>query len=423
MTHDRSKATLDAILREARKDLVPPDRGEDGDFSAVEAKLFARIAQEPVPLARAKAEYSALRSRRLWGGVACRAAAAAVVFMLHDSSPPLGINGATARAIPPAASVGDVHDPASAALSTSGSAASFREREGAGDIRIGGRLAELGHGLALAESVETGDVRALFVSGQDARPAVTWLIEERSRVEVEHVQLPLVLALSKGAVEAQVAPVDHGEAFAVDIDGVRVAVHGTHLRVSREGGHVVVDLTEGVVAVGAIPSSGLTEGSVVTAPAHVEFDTGDLAGSLHLDHAAASIRTPIPLGSRSDTVHTSLREGVPPVEKQPAGARPNAGNLGGGPGGPGGSSRPEDARPGDTIAKGVRACVASQLRGGTVRVTVSSKLSLKVSDDGSVYFARFNPPLAPEAQECASRIIYKTRFAHGGDVEIPLSSE
>src|SRR5439155_97308 len=54
-------------------------------------------------------------------------------------------------------------------------------------------------------------------------------------------------------------------------------------------------LTEGVVAVGVIPQAGLTEGTVVTAPAHVEFETADVGASLRIDRTPTSVRAPVPL--------------------------------------------------------------------------------------------------------------------------------
>src|SRR5258708_4662206 len=79
-----------------------------------------------------------------------------------------------------------------------------------------------------------------------------------------------------------------GEAFAVDVvnpDGTssRIAVHGTHLRVARDGDHVVVDLSEGVVSIGAPARVGSTYGELVTAPAHAELTAG-VSASLRVDH-------------------------------------------------------------------------------------------------------------------------------------------
>ena len=66
---------------------------------------------------------------------------------------------------------------------------------------------------------------------------LTLVLERGTRATITHSQGALVLALDEGAVEAQVVPVPSGEAFAVDVGSSRVAVHGTHLRVARAGGH------------------------------------------------------------------------------------------------------------------------------------------------------------------------------------------
>jgi hypothetical protein len=55
-----------------------------------------------------------------------------------------------------------------------------------------------------------------------------------------------------------------------------------------------------------------------------------------------------------------------------------------------------------------------------VTVVVSTTVRLGVGADGSVTSARFDPPVAPDVNACASAVIYKTRFAHGGSVSIPV---
>jgi hypothetical protein len=71
----------------------------------------------------------------------------------------------------------------------------------------------------------------------------------------------------------------------------------------------------------------------------------------------------------------------------------------------------------------VRACAAPRPLASNVRVTVTSTLELKVSQDGVVESARFEPPLAPEVQACAAETIYKTRFEQGGTVTIPFEMQ
>src|SRR5439155_1470159 len=136
-----------------------------------------------------------------------------------------------------------------------------------------GLPASAGHALRTGDVLEADGARAVL-----ERPRkVAWLLEggnsspaASGRARVKSAGESLVLALDDGAIEAQVTPVPSGEAFAVDIASgtslVRVAVHGTHLRVSRSGSRVVVDLTEGVVSIGVPPRTGSTYGTLVTAP-------------------------------------------------------------------------------------------------------------------------------------------------------------
>jgi hypothetical protein len=251
-------------------------------------------------------------------------------------------------------------------------------------------------------------------------------------VGVRHAESPLLLALEHGAVEAQVTPVPNGEAFAIDVDipndgRLRIAVHGTHLRVAREGTHVTVDLTEGIVSIGTPPRSGSTYGTLVTAPAHVEIDL--TTSAIKVDHDSARVRPAVPQGVSAipalGQAHVDLLspphapDHPHPVESQgtPQGIVTSPTASAGSPPVAHGAA---DAHPEQTVATAVKACAVKHLRAADVRVTVSSKLSLRVGDDGLVTFARFDPPLAPAAQECAATSIYKTRFPHAGTIEIPI---
>ena len=44
--------------------------------------------------------------------------------------------------------------------------------------------------------------------------------------------------------------------------------------------------------------------------------------------------------------------------------------------------------------------------------------ALDLADDGSVRAARFEPPVAPDVNVCASPSIYRARFPHGGTATI-----
>jgi hypothetical protein len=265
------------------------------------------------------------------------------------------------------------------------------------------------------------------------------LVDAGSRVRLEQARGTLVLALERGAIEADVNPVAEGEAFAVDVAQddkvVRVAVHGTHLRVARGGDRVTIDLSEGVVSVGAPPRSGSTLGSLVTAPAHAELSVADVAGTLVVLHEPGSLRPavslrpssqprPVAVSSPAATTraeafasHPSpLAPTVVRPEPRPSTAAVEA---------PAPSPAPPALTPVDpsaeaTLGAAVRACMPSQAGGTNITVQVHTTLRLELKDDGMVESARFDPPVATDVNTCAAPTIYKTRFAHGGSASIPI---
>lgn len=409
-SEQNAKNALEALLREAREDLGTADLGVKWDV--VDEKLFARVAAEK-RVVRHLDEHDG--SQRAWQGIGALAAAAALVFVF-------GHRGEQSR--PMSDAPDNPHQG-----KTAGSLAS---RDGRGDIKINGDVVETGRALAVGGRIETNDAHGVFVTERGAAstssgPAVTWALETQTSVDIVREGSPLILGLRSGAIEAQVAPVSQGEAFAIDVDGVRIAVHGTHLRVARLGRStkVIVDLSEGVVSIGLPPRTGSTYGTLVTAPAHVEFDAADLAHTMHVEHAIGSVRSPVVL------THAAARE-EPRAAFEPRHEPENEpGNENGKPTqadpaiSPGHVDVPAAPRldPEKVVLAGVKACALGGLRAATVKVTVSSKLTLKIGPDGSVQSARFDPPLAPEARECATRVIYGAKFDHPGNVEIPIEIE
>lgn len=408
---------LDAVLREAREDLGTTDIGVK--WESVEEKLFARVASEN-RIARTLGEHDG--SQRAWHGIGALAAAAALIFVF-------GHRGEQSR---PRTDAQD--NPRQG--KTAGALAS---REGRGDINVSSpgtksEVVETGRALSIGGRIETNDARGIFVTERGASsigsgPAVTWALETQTRVDLVRDGSPLILGLLTGAIEAQVAPVGQGEAFAIDIEGVRIAVHGTHLRVARavNSTKVIVDLSEGVVSIGLPPRTGSTYGTLVTAPAHVEFDAADFGNTMRVDHATASVRSPVvltPVPVRAEPRATfeprqspdDEREGDTGSETEKPHADPAIS--------PG---RVDVAAPyvaaEKVVLAGVKACALGGLRAASVKVTVSSKLTLKIGPGGSVQSARFDPPLAPEARECATRVIYGVKFDHPGNVEIPIEIE
>ena len=434
---------LDALVAEAKEHLdvraapsqstEPPSPAKrdvlaDLDWSRLESRVMTAIETEEKPALlrdversrRSRSRDVALRA----GAVVLAAAAAVALFVRNDRHAALREAALDDR-------------PSSSGERAS--ASSLRTTEGAGEVRIGGNVASPGYALHAGDAIDVDGARAVF-----ERPRkVTWLIEQDSaqgevargpvaRARVTSAGEPLVLGLDHGAIEAQVVPVASGEAFAVDIaterSVVRVAVHGTHLRVARSGNRVVVDLTEGVVSIGVPPRTGVTHGTIVTAPAHVELDATDLA-TLRIDHAPSSVRAPVPLGGQEIALGAGRPESSSsPEQPEPAPPAPRS-IVAKGP-----ATRPDGTAPGakassaglrarEAIAEAVRDCAAlgGRARGADdVHVTVNSTLRLRVSAAGAVESAQFTPPLSPDIQSCAAKAIYKTKLDETGLVTIPI---
>ncbi len=432
-----SRHALDALVAEAKDhlDVRPPgapkkkDALADVDWSRLESRLVASLEEEKPALVRdverarsrggSRSREVALRA----GALVLAAAAAVAIFVRKDRD------------------VAPVDAPPSSATALGASASSLRSTEGAGDVRIGGVVATPGHVLRAADAIEVEGARAVFEQPRK----ITWLVEQDgtpqdapgtghgpvARARVKSAGEPLVLGLDDGVIEAQVVPVASGEAFAVDIATerslVRIAVHGTHLRVARTGNRVVVDLTEGVVSIGVPPRTGVTYGTIVTAPAHIELDATDLA-TLRIDHVPASVRAAVPLGQHEATTAVARPDrGSAPAQPQPSEtAAPAAAKTGAGarPDSTSAAPKPEGRKvvlpPREAISAAVRECAASRTRSGDVQVTVSSNLRLRVSADGVVESAQFSPPLLPDVQSCAAQVIYKTKLDETGVVTIPI---
>jgi ferric-dicitrate binding protein FerR (iron transport regulator) len=393
--------TLDRLVRESRPDMGTRE-AQNLDWERVDRAVFDRIEAEQ------RAERASLvraRGGGRWayvaGGLAAAAALALVVGKLHE---------------PAGASVRTVVD------ETAGNVVAV---EGDGQLLVGGHPMVAGGALHLGDVVEARGVQVTV-----ERPGkLSMVIERGTRAEVTHVQGALVLALEEGAVEAQVVPVPSGEAFAVDVGPSRVAVHGTHLRVARAGDHVVVDLSEGVVSLGPAPRVGSTLGALVTAPAHADFSAGD-ESSLAVTHDPGALRVPIAIGA--STAAKPAAVAAVPVAKagEPGdlGARPPAQVLGAphaefhpsAPGAAPHATAPVDANPEATIAGAVRWCLSERPHADNVTVVVNTVVYLDVDAEGSVVHARFDPPVAPDVNACASSAIYRARFGHGGTVAVPV---
>jgi ferric-dicitrate binding protein FerR (iron transport regulator) len=392
-------------VNEARSELGTK-QAASVDWTTVDRALFERIATEN----RVERARWAPRGLRAWQNVSLAIAAGVVAFAVTTRE------NRSVRGLDTGARGGDEV------------AGTIQSIDGAGQVRVGGVVAARGVVLRVGDVIEARGAQATI----ERVGKVTLRLEEGSRATVTRAQGTLVLALAGGAVEAQVVPVATGEAFAVDVGGARIAVHGTHLRVARDGTHVAVDLTEGVVSVGQAPRVGSVLGTLVTAPGHAEFVTTNASETLTVSHDPSEVRAPVALGPGS-AVRTSLVTPVfsaatPKTEPTASARTPSPGS---------GSTHPEsrgiavetpigvaaEANPEATISNAVRACMAERPRAENVTILVRTTLHLDLGDDGSVRAARFDPPVAPDVNGCAANAIYKVHFAHGGTQAISIDFE
>ncbi len=418
------KTDLDSLIVQARQ-VTPPEPNWD----RVKAKLFERIdAASPGSTEQELATRGT--SSRAWVAAAVGLSLAAGVALLLG--PWSGGRASGERDEGPRAGAAVRELPTGTFLGTVG-------RDGTSPVAgavvtVGGHAIEVGKELGRGDVVEVKGASAIFERVHQVRgggealsssPAakVTFGVDEDSKIAMDG---PIVVTLESGAIEADVAPVKNGEAFAVDIpvrspSGVvtraRVAVHGTHLRVMRAGSLVTVDLTEGVVSIGRPPRSGSTYGTLVTAPAHVEFDAARL-DTITVSHDAKDVR-------KAATLKVATTEGRSPsvawkVDPEPTDPPPTPQSPKEIPGHPTTPTAPtpttvqEDAKPvvdpRTSIVQAVKTCALARMHAANVKITVSTTLSMTVGPDGKVRTATFAPPLDPDTQECAARTIYASDF-------------
>ena len=247
--------------------------------------------------------------------------------------------------------------------------------------------------LAVGTRVEA-DARDVSVTH---RGRATWTLSPASSAVLAEAGERVTVRLERGSVLSEVVPKPVPETFVVEAAGTRIAVHGTVFRVELDGDRVVVQVREGSVAVGPL-------GSVPTfflkAPAHGDFAADGRSGSIDGR----------PLGASPDRRADPLKLGrarpapVPPREAGSTAAStadlPNEPSI-------------SDIEQG--IARIVEAaadCFSHNTKGDEgVQITVRTALSLHIDGSGAVSDVDFQPPLAPEVEECAASGIVSVVFA------------
>lgn len=236
-----------------------------------------------------------------------------------------------------------------------------------------------------------------------------------SCVRVQRLDDRVALNLIKGKVDAQVTKRGGEEIFTVLVDGMRVAVRGTIFSVERSGDTLRVEVTRGAVAVGPA-SPGTTEGWLVSAPSagtfslreHVRLSSEPLVPSPRVfeepskpEVAVAGEPEPTPRPELEQPKVAATKLPAPPeTDDQPSAPVPEM------------LTAELAAVPLAEIKRLVTACYRDSLPKDNEGVTVHAHttLNIRVAPDGHVAFARFDPPLAPKAQSCASGVVQQARF-------------
>ncbi|MFT3766936.1 MAG: FecR domain-containing protein [Minicystis sp.] len=421
-THDEIRA-LRVMVDELRAE-PPPELPWD----AMEQRLLARLDQEGKPAVRSP--------RRGWGDspiarvLGFAAAAAGIALGLAYAA---GTSEIPHAALPAARPVD-----ANAVALAPGQAGARGER----DLR----------------SLQAGDViEATTTPITFARDGlVAWTIQPGSAVRVRSMGdartgVGHTVSLERGLIRAEVTPRDPSEglveAFAVEIQGTRVAVHGTAFSVMVENDRVIVDVEHGAVAVGPVGHIGDTNAHLLVGPSRASFslDGGRAARMLTRERALFAAASPppperavepqpapVPAAPVAAAEHVEHVDPTPPAPAQPApvaahpsqpapiAAKPAPEPV------PTAAPAPPPEPPLLTAAA-VRArldrCFRSTHDVGpsSVEMSVTSTLRLQLNADGTVRSARFDPPLKPEFVSCAGSAI-AGRFAEGtGSLDIPVS--
>jgi hypothetical protein len=269
-----------------------------------------------------------------------------------------------------------------------------------------------GDQLALGTRVTAGNQPLLVEHPGRAR----WTLEPHATALVTDAGEFLTVKLESGALSAAVVPNPKPETFAVEVDGTRVAVHGTAFRVERLGERVQVEVSEGTVAVEASgthssPSfllrrnsrgnfaldgrSGSVEGnaSAVVADGAGGQSRRTVAKIASIAHAPARAQTQAP-AVPSAKPELSSQPVAPP---QPLPVQPSISDIEAGV---------------SSALELMNRCFRDETRSTGIRVSASTGLTLSVAGDGTIQSVTFAPPLAPAVEDCAVSGLRALTFTH-----------
>jgi len=217
-----------------------------------------------------------------------------------------------------------------------------------------------------------------------------WWLTPGSSAEVKALQPAVVIQLQAGTLYAQVVPSAAPESFVVEVGGLRVAVHGTAFSVTREGDDALVRVTEGVVSVGKL---GQVPTTVLRAPASARFAaTGARAGVHRQRRGNVSVVEPEAPPAAASALQSDDASTDRPLPNEPTFESVELGLA--------------------VTEAGLRDCLREHAaHAGSVKLSLHTRVTLKVDADGSLAEHRFVPPLAPALQSCVDRRFHDVRFS------------
>lgn len=339
---DPREATLRRLVRDARAEPSP-----DLDWSRIEQRLLQQT------------QHATLQAKR-------------------SSLYPLAW-GAAAMAAAAALWLGSTRSPTTTSPAQSSEIATQRTSARDGDV------------LAIGSRIETNEREAVVTHPGRA----TWTVAPNSLAVLAGRDERITVRLERGSVLSKVVPNPKPETFVVEAAGTRVAVHGTLFSVALTGGHVVVQVREGIVAVGPL---GGVPAFLLTAGTTGDFAADGRSGSINGRpvHESKS-RPPAPKKPKLASAASATASAPVPVASAELPIEPSI----------------SDIETGIAhIVDGTSDCFArfTQSTDG-VQITVHTAISLKILDTGAVAEVDFQPPLSPDAEECAAANISEVRFA------------
>ncbi len=256
----------------------------------------------------------------------------------------------------------------------------------------------------------------------------SWVLGPRSAVTVLSVGDVVTLRLDSGSLTAEVTHAERPESFVVQAGATRIAVHGTRFSVQRRNARVLVQVSEGVVAVSSLhAAASAQERWLLHAPSRGDFSEDGAAGHVIASEvvesktnarrprgsrrAPATSPVPVPAApSASAAVEQSTSEHAESLgEQQPSALAADAGAP---------AEIPADLSIGDVeagltqVIDALSACFQQHMPArGDMRVTARTTLTLSVGPDGRITKSQFNPPLAPNVSQCAQGASGAARFA------------